>query len=299
MNDFYDEERRVLMWASISEVFVDSVDVYKPGDIYTSKPKNNQYLYMILEIPEYYIESYQLLPEQNKCLKIHLESNDGKIIENIFYFGDKDVHNKAIDIKKKGKELAIGKDVYPVHEILLTDGLLIEAELLYIGKGIKSSAIERLRNHSTLQKILAKNNDKIPRKEIWIVTFSINEKKYLETYSPLELSNNKLSSFGDYSRKESLVNITEASLINYFKPMYNTEFTKNVVPSSNHISYNEYYEKKVNSMIINLELLSKFILKTDTQTFNPDRDMISNSVDGNLDAFERLSCTFLKGKNNL
>ncbi|ASZ07107.1 MULTISPECIES: hypothetical protein [Enterococcus] len=282
-----DKERS---WASISEAFVDSANIYKPSEIYDSDPVSFQYLYMILGIPEYFIRSVTLVLESKNSLNIRLESECGKMIEHNFIFNNiEEINRETIFLMNNKRELSINDENYSVYEMLTTPDLLIEADLLYIGQGMKNSALERLRKHSRLQQILADNNEKNPRKDIWIVTFSINEKKYLETMTPIEFSNNKFSDIDDYVSTENLVNITEASLINYFKPIYNIEFTKNTVPSPNHDSYAEYYKKNFNSMNFNLTLLSKFILKTEETTFYPGMQIISNAIVGDMNTFDLLS----------
>ena len=49
------------------------------------------------------------------------------------------------------------------------------------------------------------------------------------------------------------INITEAALINYFKPEYNVNFIDNF-PDENHKGYKKYYDLDYNALSVELDL---------------------------------------------
>ncbi|CAM4489242.1 hypothetical protein PATY110618_21825 [Paenibacillus typhae] len=53
--------------------------------------------------------------------------------------------------------------------------------------------------------------------------------------------------------EEQVINITEAAIINYFKPYYNTNFIENF-PSTEHTGYKQYYDLDYNCMSVELDL---------------------------------------------
>ena len=53
--------------------------------------------------------------------------------------------------------------------------------------------------------------------------------------------------------EDQVINITEAALINYFKPEYNINFVDNF-PNENHKGYRQYYDLDYNSLLVELDL---------------------------------------------
>ncbi|EMX0193000.1 SEC-C domain-containing protein [Bacillus cereus] len=141
----------------------------------------------------------------------------------------------------------------------------LEAEILYIGQAYgkkgERDALKRLKSHDTLQKVLANTlygdiNYEIvitlweftPRllssidgRNDFTVSESEDKKHYLKVLSapPLVVDN-------------QIINVTEAALINYFKPKYNTMF-KNNFPDVNHKGYGFYYDYDYNAITVELD----------------------------------------------
>lgn len=120
-------------------------------------------------------------------------------------------------------------------------------KVLYIGQGIGTkysrTAIERLKKHSTLQRILSDTMENSPTSEIIILLYRFeNTKSIMSTASnnkivdSVESSENELKHM--ISRREvsisrrNKINLVEAALINYFKPFYNYIHKDSFVPNN-------------------------------------------------------------------
>ena len=53
--------------------------------------------------------------------------------------------------------------------------------------------------------------------------------------------------------EQQIINITEAALINYFKPEYNVNFVENF-PDENHKGYKQYFDLDYNSLVVEVDL---------------------------------------------
>lgn len=134
------------------------------------------------------------------------------------------------------------------HQMAEEDGYeFLDLELLYVGQsqGVlnDSTVLTRLKNHSTYQQILALEFEENTDTEIYIgllqmetITnlIAIPNYKHLGNHLPAQTLQTIINS--EIFRKES-INITEAALIKYFEPKYNSTFVGNF-PSREHISYN-------------------------------------------------------------
>lgn len=159
----------------------------------------------------------------------------------------------------------------------------ISMEVLYIGQAFGSNgdrtAIQRLKSHEKLQRILVDCNSKYPDKRIYILllemspilntVFDGRSKKFMcteeETDSHIEnVFKNKLE-------EKQIINIAEAAIINYFKPKYNTNFIENF-PNEKHKGYRQYYDLDYNSISIELDMSfdnHNIILYTETNDIKP------------------------------
>ncbi len=141
----------------------------------------------------------------------------------------------------------------------------MEYEVLYIGQAYGAdgnrTAIQRLSSHSTLQKILSEANLNYPTKHIFILLMQISEslnllfdgcaKKYMEDD---ETANNHLKSvICDLPKEKQVINITEAALINYFKPIYNERLINNF-PNPKSKSYKQYFDLDYNALTVEVDM---------------------------------------------
>lgn len=138
----------------------------------------------------------------------------------------------------------------------------LDLEVLYVGQSFggtgELSAFGRLRTHSTLQKIYADSVQTRPDADIWLVVFNFEETKLAR----IEASNGDANAevariLGFMEGSMSLqhkINFTEAALIRYLQPEYNTTF-KDRFPSPTHSSYSECFEMDLNSVVAEMQTL--------------------------------------------
>lgn len=162
-------------------------------------------------------------------------------------------------------------------------------EVLYIGQAYgkegSRTAFERLETHATLQKILTEYRSNHPDKHIYILL--------LEMSTKLAMSFDGISKTFTKSEDESLehlkdvcsnlpienqvINITEAAMINYFKPEYNVNFVENF-PNENHKGYKQYFDLDYNSLTVEIDLefdnAPSIQLYTDTNKIESSFDFI-------------------------
>lgn len=143
----------------------------------------------------------------------------------------------------------------------------INAELLYIGQSYgkkgERKVSDRLKNHSTLQKIYSEISQKNPDKEIWLNLLSFEQTIYT-SFDDLSRTSKRqendvknvstvMSKFVNKELNEKeIINFTEAALIKYFKPKYNIMY-KDIFPSLDHKSYKEAIELDINSVAFQLD----------------------------------------------
>ncbi|WP_332452750.1 hypothetical protein [Chryseobacterium aquaticum] len=141
---------------------------------------------------------------------------------------------------------------------------LLDYEVLYIGQSFgedgNRDAIERLKSHSTLQKIYLEAIINNPDSDVWIMLCdfkqvnltSINGMIRTSSSDNIELERANKFLKGKFTDKQK-INFTEAALIKTFKPPYNEKY-KNSFPNPNHISYSECYELDITGIVIELDL---------------------------------------------
>jgi hypothetical protein len=124
--------------------------------------------------------------------------------------------------------------------------------------------IERLKQHSTLQKIYSEAIQNNPDSEIWLNLLSFERimmtsfdgiNKYPKENDANDLKRVSNATYRFLSNKlneQQIINFTEASLIKYFKPEYNIEY-KDKFPNPSHKSYSECYDLDVNSVCFEIE----------------------------------------------
>ncbi|WP_318162115.1 hypothetical protein PG338_009445 [Riemerella anatipestifer] len=148
--------------------------------------------------------------------------------------------------------------LYPIKDDLL------DFEVLYIGQSFGENgsrdAIERLKSHSTLQKIYSEAMINNPDFDIWILLCDFRQisltsiNGMIKTNTSDETEVERLNNFlkGKFTYKQK-INFTEAALIKTFKPPYNEKY-KNTFPNPNHSSYSECYKLDINGIVIELDL---------------------------------------------
>lgn len=178
----------------------------------------------------------------------------------------------------------------------------LDYEILYIGqsygKNGKRTAIDRLASHETLQKIYTHASTRFPESDIWIMLTNFSQQSVLfSAGSDLvkvkkrdkKIEDGKVTTFfkenGLEITERQSINLTEAALIKYFEPEYNTNFKDNF-PNPNHKSYSNCYKLDIRAINIEIgtrEMIRKIYTKTSgrksyhskTFEFASDKDRIS------------------------
>lgn len=141
----------------------------------------------------------------------------------------------------------------------------LNCEVLYVGQsyGKKGDrdALNRLKSHETLQKVMADISYEDINSEIAITLWEftprlitsmdgINDFQVTEEEDLLHFK--KVLSAPPLFVDNQIINITEAALINYFKPKYNDKF-KNNFPNVTHKGYTFYYNYDYNAITVELD----------------------------------------------
>lgn len=170
------------------------------------------------EVPfEYYI-SKEMVPEEDRIIDIAVDLNGTKLV--VITANIKQIVSVSNLIAEARSNL------------LPTD---TDLKVMYVGQGIgrkgTRTAVDRLRAHSTLQRILAEMSTHFPASEVLLLLYRFEHGRTIISnggnmnVEPLSsiaedslhfnrLSNVKLT-------RADIVSLAEAGLINYFKPEYN------------------------------------------------------------------------------
>lgn len=116
------------------------------------------------------------------------------------------------------------------------DPRIANLEVVYVGQAFgdgNRTAFDRLRSHSTLQKILADCNAKRPDDEVVILMFKYELNGVISLFSPGQKSQEEMDADKNHwvsihqnpIPEKHQISIAEAGLIRYFRPFYNKHFT--------------------------------------------------------------------------
>lgn len=148
----------------------------------------------------------------------------------------------------------------------------LDLEILYIGQSVSTSSgysiIERLKNHSTLQRIYAEAIRSSPDYDIWIALFHFDYQQvhvfnsptvvngklsYKTELEPDADADNLIAQMDEMSStpelRQQYINFTEAALIRYFGPEHNQKF-RDSFPNPAHSSYASCYDLDVHSVSV-------------------------------------------------
>jgi hypothetical protein len=136
-------------------------------------------------------------------------------------------------------------------------------DVLYVGQAIgqgNRSAGDRLRNHGTLQKILAMTGNDYPDKEIMLFTYQFENDQVFTSMDgrakdadQSDLNEERLmNTINNPPNKKQKIGMIEAALIRYFQPHYN-EIFKIKFPSVKHKVLKSCYDLDVSSLIVELD----------------------------------------------
>ncbi|QCT31916.1 hypothetical protein D1120_02420 [Bacillus velezensis] len=242
--------------------------------------KINYHIYMITLIPKLTIvkDSLQVF-EDHLSLKIRVKTENRDFVVTSRFTLDPDINHKEqeYEIDKAAKTFTVTtkegfvfkQRVLPMYLDYLANGTGVEkldTEIIYIGqsygKNGERTALERLKSHSTLQRIQSELLFEGGERDLAILLLEFTP-RLLSSFDGRSKSYEK-SSEDDLKHlhavmespplrlNKQVVNITEAALINYFKPYYNDIFKDNF-PDVQHKGYRQYYDLDYNAVSIELD----------------------------------------------
>lgn len=287
--------------------FSSQVIIFYPNDLQDVKKQYSEtkyHIYMINKIKRYKIEKFEIdqvndrieifisegianrisirvvcsLEEIKKALNCNNKNLRGQITENKKYI-------KFFD-KKYNTTLYVN-----VLSLLRSYGFNpIPLEILYIGqsygKNGSRDAFERLEDHSTLQKIYADYTSNVNSFDyeiaitLWEFTPFLDmnmdgtSKEQIVSSETDKNHFQKIMQQHNLGMSDQLISVTEAALINYFKPDYNDKF-KNNFPNMKHKGYHQYYDLDFNSIMVELDPLCINVdISTKNNKYNYDSAII-------------------------
>lgn len=226
----------------------------------------------------------------NIKIQLHKELDHNKVsVNSIFPYDNLNIKIKDdvfLSTHECEKEFDISsEELFLWYSKNQVDALKFEVRYVGQSQGHQGSrnAFDRLESHETLQKILAEENTKDRR--VWICLFKFTPrlitshdgitKNYMT--SDIEDQNHMKNVLSDLPIYDQVINITEAAIINYFKPFYNTNFVDNF-PSIKHKGYRQYFDLDYNQLIVEpgliFDKLPPIVFYTDTNKIESEWDYI-------------------------
>ena len=252
--------------------------VFFPEDIERVKHalERDFHIYAILRSHKYYLKTDDLTYYKNKIiLPVFSPTKESSFTIPFQVYKDLDHKLIRIDSQYPYEKFSViiedekWKSQHPEKEFCIeynltkiSDKFLFQSlsdydyKVLYIGKSYgkagEREAVDRLKNHSTLQKILADCQNKYVGYNIHILLLDFKQDQLGKIINNGSLST--IVSSSPHFEEQQIINITEASLIHYFKPEYNKDFIINF-PSENHSSYSTIYNDGCTELAIDLSYL--------------------------------------------
>lgn len=132
-------------------------------------------------------------------------------------------------------------------------------EVVYVGKGLRRSAQDRLRNHEKLQKILAEINANDPDSEVFALVYAFACRKQSIGMPGIppeiagETANRRRRKVVDYHPcLEEQISLVEAACISYFRPeKYNSQYLD--FPNPREQILRPIYERDFAAIIVQLD----------------------------------------------
>lgn len=284
------------MLSGHSIVTINNYDLIQVSDIKNYSANFNPHLYFILGVSRWYFKKVRSYFFDRTKVKYTVISEDGIKYSNTFRLEDKKgnlLKINKLEISRDSLFLTInGTEKYSATNIMLNDKNFIPAfKILYIGQAkgndFNRFAQDRLKSHSTLQNILSQIIDSRIIYDIKVLLLSTSEVKIATTMDSGKFATISAEEILDFPDETSHINLVEAKLINYFKPEFNEKFKNWYVPEEHHKSYDDYYKKKFNSMVITFENLFPCSFYTDhVKDFTVPFEIIDYSIIGSENFFE-------------
>lgn len=252
------------------QTFSSQVAIAYPKQLETVDVSNADYhIYMINKI-----KRLSFVENSLKVLDTHVEvqvKHGGTLIEKVETIKIP-LHDNVDGYELEGDKILVMRDGYGgglkvdilwLYSAFSTETL--KCEVLYVGqsygkKGDRDALI-RLKSHETLQKVMADILYEDINSEIAITLWEFTPRllasldgrnDFLVTDEEDRQHFEKVLSAPPIFVDNQIINVTEAALINYFKPKYNDKF-KNNFPDVKHKGYRFYYNYDYNAITVELD----------------------------------------------
>lgn len=236
----------------------------------------NPHIYMVLQRPKITIDPYSTkYNDRNISVVFEIHSSEKKYKVPATLITDTKKGNLELVSKypyadfyiyNNGNEISHSKCAPLFDSLCFLNGKLdySNLEVLYVGQSYGNNgsrtANDRLINHSTLQKIYHDTMIRSPDKEIWLLLCSFTEVILASFDGRSKSIINSRKEDDDHIEnivnmemtEKHKINFTEAALIKYFKPKYNTKF-KESFPKPNHSSYSQCYDIDLNMISVEID----------------------------------------------
>jgi hypothetical protein len=146
---------------------------------------------------------------------------------------------------------------------IIQEPALQKLEVLYVGQAFaegKRTALDRLRSHSTLQRILAEMQYEMPDDEVLLLAFEYVPYRVISFLDGIDQK--AIRDDRDHARFISLldnpltkaqqISLVEAGLIRHFKPRYNVVY-KDSFPASDQALLNSCYELDFSALVVEID----------------------------------------------
>lgn len=133
-----------------------------------------------------------------------------------------------------------------------------DLEVVYVGKGLRRSANDRLLHHATLQEILARIHSNEPDGEVFALVYAFRYKKipFLCAGIPAKITGEpakaRRQKVQDYKPSiDEQVSLIEASLISYFRPEFNHQYLD--FPDQEHLILKQVRDADFAGIVVGLD----------------------------------------------
>ncbi|AFC32146.1 hypothetical protein PM3016_5446 [Paenibacillus mucilaginosus 3016] len=270
------QEKRKYLAEFALHTYSSHASIFYPNDMGNFDFSNFKYhIYMINLIPRLtFVKDTLRVAEEAISVAVRVQTETADYVEDFNFKFKSSIDHRTLNIEfdKPLRSIQItdsqGKGtIFRVLPFYLrnTPGK-IDCEILYIGQSFgkegERQALDRLKSHSTLQEIqsdlLFNGTVRDLAISLWEFTpklFSLFDgKSKVYDVSESEDIQHMMQIIKDppLHINKQIINITEAALINYFKPEFNDKL-KNNFPDVNHSGYKEYYDLDYNSLIVEID----------------------------------------------
>ncbi|WP_299089477.1 hypothetical protein [uncultured Metabacillus sp.] len=235
---------------------------------YNQIPK--MHIYMVVKAPKIIFVRDSIKIDE-KYIDLEIKIMDDRADDKVEFRLINNLKNQELEVvlspNKDDLEIkdALGNYVLKANSFmfLIANGYVMDCEVVYIGRSFgkdgERTVYERLKSHSTLQKIYAEKEDD---KSIFLSSWDF-DRNTIGFLSPIE--QDKQKSFDifikqleiterpyDLIRKKQEINFTEAALIRYFQPKYN-DIMKYRFPSKTHTEYSDLFKENVDYVSVEID----------------------------------------------